>query len=235
MKLMTKLMVGTAALIAIVALPAVFRADGWASPTGLARAVTYQAKNESRLPEGNRPADAAGGPRQLAQAPDQPLWQPLPGGPEQLSFRLPFGFPPAPPAPLDPRAAALPFMGPPGPPPPPADRETCAEMLAHGAAMVAYLESKLRLQPSQKDAWQKVEQASAPAIQQLRALCDKRPAEARVPPALPDAIDLAEQEAAARLDLLRAVREPLLALYNSLTPEQRNALQPPAPPAPRPL
>jgi hypothetical protein len=44
--------------------------------------------------------------------------------------------------------------------------------------------------------------------------------------ALPDAVDLAERHLTSRLELLRAIREPLRALYNTLTPEQRMALEP---------
>jgi hypothetical protein len=43
---------------------------------------------------------------------------------------------------------------------------------------------------------------------------------------MPDALDLAERHLTSRLELLRAIREPLRALYNTLTPEQRMALEP---------
>ena len=100
--------------------------------------------------------------------------------------------------------------------------------------MVGYLKSKLRLQPNQREAWQKLENAAQAAIEKLHAACESLPVEASAPAPLPDMMEMVEAEMSARLELLRATREPLRALFATLTPEQRWALQPPLPPAHRP-
>lgn len=139
----------------------------------------------------------------------------------------PFPAPLGPPPPV-PRAGPWPMVPPPGAEPW-ATHAACQDQIDRGIAMATYLKSKLRLQPNQKDAWAKLEQAANPPIQQLYSVCDKLPIEAGTAPSLPEALDMAEQETSARLDLLRAVRGPISSLYELLTPEQRQVLQSPAP------
>ena len=100
--------------------------------------------------------------------------------------------------------------------------------------MAGYLKSKLRLQPNQREAWQKLENAAQAAIEKLHATCESLPTEASSPLSLPDMMDMMEAQLSVRVELLRATREPLRAIFATLTPEQRQALQPPAPPPPRP-
>ena len=121
-----------------------------------------------------------------------------------------------------------------GPPPWPLTRSVCEDRINSEAAMVGYLKSKLRLQPNQREAWQKLENAAQAAIEKLHAACESLPIEASAPAPLPDMMEMVEAEMSARLELLRATREPLRALFATLTPEQRRALQPPVPPPPRP-
>lgn len=112
----------------------------------------------------------------------------------------------------------------------PPTRAACEERMAHHAAMVGYIRSKLQLQGAQKDAWRKIEDAAEPAVAKLHQTCALLPAQPSPPPALPDAIEFAAKEAAARAELLQAVTGPVRALYDTLSPDQRAALMPPPPP-----
>ncbi len=124
------------------------------------------------------------------------------------------------------------------PPPLPLTRSVCKDRIdseaASEAAMAGYLKSKLRLQPNQREAWQKLENAAQATIEKLHATCESLPTEASAPLSLPDMMDMMEAQLSVRVELLRATREPLRTLFATLTPEQRGALQPPAPPPPRP-
>ena len=100
--------------------------------------------------------------------------------------------------------------------------------------MAVYLKSKLRLQPNQRETWQKLESAAQATIERLHATCESLPSEASAPLSLPDMMDMIEAQLSLRVELLRAMREPLRTLFATLTPKQRGAFQPPAPPPPRP-
>lgn len=100
--------------------------------------------------------------------------------------------------------------------------------------MAGYLKGKLRLQPNQREAWQKLENAAQAAIEKLHTTCESLPTEASSPLSLPDMMDMMEAQLSVRVELLRATREPLRALFDTLTPEQRRAMQPPASPPPGP-
>ena len=107
----------------------------------------------------------------------------------------------------------------------PLTRAACEDRINSEAAIVGYLKSKLRLQPSQRQAWQALENAAQPSIEKLHVACESLPIEVSAPPPLPDMLDMVEADMSARLELLRATREPLRALFASLTPEQRLAAQ----------
>jgi hypothetical protein len=125
-------------------------------------------------------------------------------------------------------------MGAPGPAPFPRapflnPRAACNDDIDRHAALSGYLKSKLRLQGAQKDAWQKIEVAAGPAVETLRTLCDELPQSPAARPSMPDAIAFGEKQLAAKAAFLRAIRDPLRALYETLSPDQRAALEPPAP------
>lgn len=133
--------------------------------------------------------------------------------------------------------AFAPFDLPPGrmlPMPVPMTRSSCEGRINAEAGMAGYLKSKLRLQPNQREAWQKLESVAEPAIEKLHTACEALPIEAGAPPSLPDLMDVMEAQLAARLEFIRVTREPLRALLATLSPEQRMALQPPLPPFPLP-
>jgi len=122
-------------------------------------------------------------------------------------------------------------FGPPShPTPPPAPRAGCEREIDLLMAHVAYLKSEMRLQGDQKAAWYKVEQIAEPSFEKLSDLCEALPSQPTPPPAILEALDFAEKQMTVRLDLLRAVRGPMLELYNLLSPDQRTLLAPPLPP-----
>jgi LTXXQ motif family protein len=106
---------------------------------------------------------------------------------------------------------------------PPSSRVACEEEIDRVMGLAAYLKSKMRLQDGQKTAWQKVEQAAVPGAEKIRDLC------ARLPPKpaqlnFLERIDFAEMQISARLELLHATHEPLQALYETLSSDQRALL-----------
>lgn len=116
----------------------------------------------------------------------------------------------------------------PGPMPP--NRASCEETIDRHAAMAGYIKSKLQLQGAQKEAWRKIEEAAEPAVTKLHQICTLLPLHVGPPPALPDVLEFAAKQTAARAEFLQAVAGPARALYDTLSPDQRAALMPPSPP-----
>jgi hypothetical protein len=243
MNLMIKSMVLLTA-ISVPAVAAVTYHGAWPQTVGLVRqaaagSTSVRAKDETRLEPfadddlfaefgaaaqtSHAPVGAADSVR-IAQAFGPPFM---------------FGAPPVPngtSAPVGPHMGPHmgPQMGPPmgmGPPPPPT-RAACEDRIDVETAMAAYVKAKLRLQPSQREAWQKLEAAAQSSIDKIRAACAGFPADANVAVSLPEMLDAVEADLSARAEFLRATREPLRALYAALTPEQRLAAQPFLPPPP---
>ncbi len=222
-------------LVGVPAIAAVSHDQSWHDALGFFRQTATVGNNVSVQPkDATRPApftddndDPANLLIKLAQASREPDL-----APPVIRTAQAFGPPPAFGAPAAPHAAFGPIFpsAVPAPPPPPLTRAACEDRINSEAAMVGYLKSKLRLQPHQREAWQKLENAAQPAIEKLHAACDSLPIEASAPTPLPDMVDLAEAEMSARVELLRATREPLRALFASLTPGQRMAAQPLLPP-----
>jgi LTXXQ motif family protein len=185
--------------------------------------VSYHEKSQSRLPtiakdewletEGDEKVQIM----DASPSGDRPF-----GGP--LGHRMPpFGLE-LPPGPM--------ARGPFGPPSPaiPVPRAACEGEIDLLLAHVAYLKSRMRLQGDQKAAWHKVEQTAEPSLEKLRDLCEMLPSQPSPPPAPPEALDFAEKQMTARLELLRAVRGSLQELYDILSPHQRTLLAPSLPP-----
>jgi hypothetical protein len=225
-------------LVGVPAIAAVSYDHAWPDAFGLlgqtataAEKVSVQPKDAARLaPFADDNDDQAILLIKLAQASRQPDLAPAAIRTAQAFLPPPaFGDPPVP------HGAFGPFSPPAvmGPPLRPLTRSVCEDRINSEAAMVGYLKSKLRLQPNQREAWQKLENAAQAAIEKLHAACESLPIEASAPAPLPDMMEIVEAEMSARLELLRATREPLLALFATLTPEQRRTLQPPVPLPPR--
>lgn len=119
--------------------------------------------------------------------------------------------------------------GPFGPVQPPSPRADCEEHIDRLAGLVGYLKSKERLQDAQRAAWQKVEAAAEPGLAQIRALCQELPTQPAQPPGFPARVDFVIKQMTARAELLRAVREPLQTLYDTLSADQRAILDMPPP------
>jgi hypothetical protein len=182
--------------------------------------MTYRTKDPARF--NAEPSDRSASGVEFAQAGDGPFSPPmggLGGGMGAFARR------PHPPVPFDsmglppPRFAASPRQG-------------CEEEIDRRAAVAGYLKSRLRLQEAQREAWQKIETAAAPAIETLRALCAELPEYRMAHPSMPEGLDHAEKRMVATAELLHAIREPLRALYATLSPDQRAEIEPPAPPMP---
>jgi hypothetical protein len=96
--------------------------------------------------------------------------------------------------------------------------------------LAGYLVAKMRLQGAQKEAWQNVISAAAPAVEALYALCAEAPEPFTAKPFVPDALSYAQKRLSATAEFLRVIREPFRALYEKLSADQRAALVPPPPP-----
>lgn len=196
------------------------------------RSIDMSFPGEGRIPaviaeDGDHESDA---PIVLAEAMGRP-WDPFSGG-----FAVPPGAPPVP-RPPGPFGFA-PLAGPPSSP-----QVACEEDVDRLMGLAGYLKSKMRLQDDQQAAWQKVEQAAAPGAEKIRNLCARLPSRPTSQPSLLEHVELAEMQMTARLELLRAVHEPLKALYETLSSDQRALLasgprlfhpMPPPLPEPRP-
>jgi LTXXQ motif family protein len=131
--------------------------------------------------------------------------------------------PGAPPIPQPPGARFRIGLGPP-PPLPPSTRSGCEEEIDRLTGLAGYLKSKIHLQGAQKEAWQKLEFAAAAPVEKLRELCSALPAQPEPPTRPLERIDFAEKQTAIRLELFRAIHDPLHALYESLSADQRALL-----------
>lgn len=174
---------------------------------------------------------------ELAQAMGAPWGLSNPGFPGR------FAGPPGPPGPHPVPHAPGPFGFAPPAGPPPSPQAACEEDVDRLTGLAGYLKSKMQLQGDQQAAWQKVEQAAAPGAEKIRNLCARLPSRSMPPPGLLEYVDLAEMQMTARLELLRAVHGPLMALHETLSSDQRALLAgatqlfrpvPPPPPGPRP-
>ncbi len=138
------------------------------------------------------------------------------------------------PSPQPPYAGPMPFLTAamagsfvPGPPPVPPTRMTCEEQINLHAALTGYVKAKLNLQPEQKEVWQRLEQAIESGLDKMRKACALLPDGVSPPPDMPGALLVVAKNLSARADFVGGVIEPLRALYERLTPEQRSALRPP--------
>ena len=223
MNLMTKSMFLLAA-IGIPALGAVSYDGAWSEAVELvhqatASSTSVRAKDKTRLAPVTRDSDFADLIASSAHAADAgriaQAFEPSPEFSDQPT----------------PRGAMAPFgphigMG------PTPTQVACEDRIDFEIVMATYFKAKLRLQPSQREIWQKLETAGQGAIDKMHAACAGLPADANIPLSLPEILDAVEADMTARAELLRATREPLRALFASLTPEQRIAAQPPVFPRP---
>jgi hypothetical protein len=97
----------------------------------------------------------------------------------------------------------------------------CTERYAHEASALAYLEAKLEITDKQRPAWTKWSQWKLDSAAKERTACQE---DAPKQDAVPTAIEReAHHEKALALELqgLQSARPALQALYDTLTPDQR--------------
>ncbi len=98
-------------------------------------------------------------------------------------------------------------------------QERCIDRLAWRAARRAYVEAKLDLTAEQRPLWDKVQSIAQGEQQKERQLCGQlKPGEEST---VLDRMDRAQQFLSARLDALQSAKPAVQALYQSLTPDQK--------------
>lgn len=112
----------------------------------------------------------------------------------------------------------------PGAPNMPSRRSMC-QMDEHIDGDLAYLKAEIKIAEAQTPQWNIFAQAFRAEREKRARLCRQAMAQAREmrSASLPDAIKMAEDQLAQRLDSLRAMRVAVQPLYESLSPEQKKS------------
>jgi hypothetical protein len=98
-------------------------------------------------------------------------------------------------------------------------QQRCIDRLAWRAARRAYVEAKLDLTAEQRPLWDKVQSIAQSEQQKERQFCGQlKPREETT---VLDRMDRAQQFLSARLDALQSAKPAVQALYQSLTPDQK--------------
>lgn len=105
----------------------------------------------------------------------------------------------------------------------------CLDRVARRAGNRTYLKIKLDLKPEQMTAWDAFAKASDAADVKDTARCNALPSEMKERPNYVDRLTMEETYMKARVERIEAVKPSLTALYNTLSPEQKAALDRPRP------
>lgn len=98
-------------------------------------------------------------------------------------------------------------------------QQRCIDRLAWRAARRAYVETELDLTPEQRPLWDKIQGIARNEQQRERQLCDQlKPGEEMT---VLDRMDRAQQFLSAKLDALQSAKPAVQALYQALSPEQK--------------
>ena len=127
--------------------------------------------------------------------------------------------PPAPPA-AGPERHARPAFNP---------QSFCLDRLAKRAGNRTYLKIKLDLKADQMAAWDAFAKASDAADVKDTARCNALPTEMKDRPTYVDRLTMEETAMKARIERIDAVKPTLVALYDTLSPEQKTVLDRPQP------
>ncbi|MBS0521546.1 MAG: Spy/CpxP family protein refolding chaperone [Proteobacteria bacterium] len=111
--------------------------------------------------------------------------------------------------------------------PPFSPQKMCEDQVARRIGNRAYLKARLDLKPAQIEAWNAFEKAADAASAQDKARCASLPTEVKTPPNFADRLNMREAMMKGRLESIEAVKPSLLALYATLTPEQKEILDRP--------
>ncbi len=100
-------------------------------------------------------------------------------------------------------------------------RTACKEHVARRIGSRAYIKARLELKPEQMTAWSAFEKAADDVSAKENAKCTALPAELKTPPNFTDRLNMREDRMKTRLESIQAVKPAMLALYATLTPEQK--------------
>jgi len=106
-------------------------------------------------------------------------------------------------------------------------KAVCQERIARRIGNRAYLKSRLDLKAEQITAWNTFEKAADEASAKEKARCASLPTEMKTPPNFADRFNQREERMKTRLESLQSVKPSLMALYATLTPEQKAILDRP--------
>ncbi len=107
-------------------------------------------------------------------------------------------------------------------------KQFCEERIARRVGARAYLKEKLDLKPDQMSAWEAFQKAADAASAKEKAKCAALPTEVpKTPPSFADRMNLRDERMKSRLESFESVKPTLLALYDKLTPEQKEVLDRP--------
>ena len=105
----------------------------------------------------------------------------------------------------------------------------CLDRVARRAGNRTYLKIKLDLKADQMAAWDAFAKASDAADVKDTARCNALPSEMKERPNYVDRLGMEEAYMKARVERIEAVKPSLVALYNTLSPEQKASLDRPRP------
>jgi LTXXQ motif family protein len=97
--------------------------------------------------------------------------------------------------------------------------QRCIDRLARRAAHRAYVETELNLSPEQRPLWDRLQNIAQGEQQKERQLCQQLQPPGEM--TMLDRMNQVQQFLSARLDALQAAKPAVQALYQSLSPEQR--------------
>jgi hypothetical protein len=125
------------------------------------------------------------------------------------------------------------------PPPPPAapgmerqrpafnPKSFCLDRVARRAGNRTYLKIRLELKPEQMTAWDAFAKAADAADAKATARCNALPTEVKDKPTYVERLSMEETAMKARVERIEAVKPTLVALYDTLSPEQKAVLDRP--------
>jgi LTXXQ motif family protein len=105
----------------------------------------------------------------------------------------------------------------------------CLDRVARRAGNRTYLKLKLELKPEQMTAWNAFAKASDDADVKDTTRCNALPSEMKDRPSYVERLTLEETYMKARIERIDAVKPSLVALYDTLSPEQKATLDRPRP------
>jgi LTXXQ motif family protein len=106
-------------------------------------------------------------------------------------------------------------------------QKMCIEKVARRIGNRAYLKARLDLKPEQMQAWSTFEKVADDVSAKDKARCASLPTEIKTRPDFAERFAMRESMMKQRSESLTAVKPSLLALYSSLTPEQKQIVDGP--------